>query len=109
MWCATAPRPRIALIFVAENARTASPSRREPTPASLPRSEAGQERIQQSERRGLAARNAAPDRRGRFKLAANGSARVILNPAPARPLSDALLRRVYLLTPNETEAELLTA
>jgi len=42
------------------------------------------------------------------KLAANAGARVILNPAPARPLSDALLRRVYLLTPNETEAELLT-
>ena len=34
--------------------------------------------------------------------------RVILNPAPARPLPDDLLRRVYLLTPNESEAELLT-
>jgi ribokinase len=42
------------------------------------------------------------------KLAASAGARVILNPAPAQPLSDALLRRVYLLTPNETEAELLT-
>lgn len=42
------------------------------------------------------------------KLAAHAGARVILNPAPAQPLSDALLRRVYLLTPNETEAELLT-
>jgi len=34
--------------------------------------------------------------------------RVILNPAPAQPLSDALLARVSVLTPNETEAELLT-
>jgi len=33
---------------------------------------------------------------------------VILNPAPARPLPDRLLRRVSILTPNETEAELLT-
>jgi ribokinase len=41
-------------------------------------------------------------------LAASAGARVILNPAPAQPLPDALLRRVYLLTPNETEAELLT-
>lgn len=33
---------------------------------------------------------------------------VILNPAPARPLPDALLKKVSLLTPNETEAEMLT-
>lgn len=32
----------------------------------------------------------------------------ILNPAPASPLSDDLLRHVDLLTPNETEAEVLT-
>jgi ribokinase len=32
----------------------------------------------------------------------------ILNPAPARPLGDDLLRRVAILTPNEHEAELLT-
>jgi ribokinase len=43
-----------------------------------------------------------------IKLAATAGARVILNPAPARSLSNDLLRRVYLLTPNETEAELLT-
>ncbi|HVM48333.1 MAG TPA: ribokinase [Candidatus Acidoferrum sp.] len=42
------------------------------------------------------------------KLAAEASARVILNPAPAQPLPAALLRQIYLLTPNETEAELLT-
>ena len=33
---------------------------------------------------------------------------VILNPAPARPLPDALYKCVSILTPNETEAELLT-
>jgi ribokinase len=33
---------------------------------------------------------------------------VILNPAPARPLEDRLLARVSVLTPNETEAELLS-
>jgi len=33
---------------------------------------------------------------------------VILNPAPARPLPGALLRNVSILTPNETEASVLT-
>ncbi len=41
-------------------------------------------------------------------LAAKAGVRVILNPAPARPLPDKLLKRVSILTPNETEAELLT-
>ena len=41
-------------------------------------------------------------------LAQRAGATVILNPAPARPLSNALLKRVSILTPNETEAELLT-
>jgi ribokinase len=41
------------------------------------------------------------------KATAKGS-RVILNPAPARQLSDDLLSCLYLITPNETEAELLT-
>jgi len=34
--------------------------------------------------------------------------RVILNPAPARQLSDDLLSCLYIITPNETEAEYLT-
>ncbi|MDD4868916.1 MAG: ribokinase [Kiritimatiellae bacterium] len=34
--------------------------------------------------------------------------RVILNPAPARSLPDRLLKRISILTPNESEAELLT-
>ena len=33
---------------------------------------------------------------------------IILNPAPARPLPNSLLERITFLTPNETEAELLT-
>lgn len=41
------------------------------------------------------------------KAAGKGN-RVILNPAPARHLSDDLLSCLYLITPNETEAELLT-
>lgn len=41
-------------------------------------------------------------------LAARHGARVILNPAPAQPLGDDLLRHISILTPNETEAELLT-
>jgi ribokinase len=38
---------------------------------------------------------------------ANG-ALVILNPAPSQPLPDELLRKISLLTPNESEFELLT-
>lgn len=34
--------------------------------------------------------------------------KVILNPAPAAFLSEELLKNLYLITPNETEAELLT-
>ena len=34
--------------------------------------------------------------------------RVIINPAPAQPLSDELLNGLFLITPNETEATLLT-
>jgi ribokinase len=36
------------------------------------------------------------------------NARVILNPAPAAKLKDELLKNLYLITPNESEAELLT-
>jgi len=34
--------------------------------------------------------------------------KVILNPAPAQRLSDNLLKHIWLITPNETEAEILT-
>lgn len=42
------------------------------------------------------------------ELAEANGALVILNPAPAQPLPDELLRKISLLTPNETEAEILT-
>jgi ribokinase len=41
-------------------------------------------------------------------LAAKAGVRVILNPAPARVLPDELLKKISIITPNETEAELLT-
>jgi ribokinase len=42
------------------------------------------------------------------QLAAHHQVPVILNPAPAQPLPDVLLKRVSILTPNESEIELLT-
>jgi ribokinase len=42
------------------------------------------------------------------RMAQAQGARVILNPAPAQALSDALLQNVTILTPNETEAQMLT-
>jgi ribokinase len=41
------------------------------------------------------------------RIAAKAGVPVILNPAPARPLSDELLRHITILTPNETEAAML--
>ncbi len=42
------------------------------------------------------------------QLAADFGVRVMLNPAPARPLPPALLRHLTFITPNEIEAEILT-
>ncbi|KGY14124.1 ribokinase [Vibrio tubiashii] len=42
------------------------------------------------------------------QVAKDARTNVILNPAPARPLSDELLACVDVITPNETEAEVLT-
>jgi len=42
------------------------------------------------------------------KLAAQHGVPVMLNPAPAQPLADSLLECVSILTPNESEIELLT-
>jgi ribokinase len=41
-------------------------------------------------------------------IAFQAGVKTILNPAPARPLSDELLKCVSILTPNETETEILT-
>jgi ribokinase len=43
-----------------------------------------------------------------INIAAASSVKVVLNPAPACPLSDELLSKVAIITPNETEAEMLT-
>ncbi|MBP2169049.1 ribokinase [Erwinia toletana] len=42
------------------------------------------------------------------RIAQQHQTQVILNPAPAIPLSDELLALVDMITPNETEAEILT-
>ena len=42
------------------------------------------------------------------RVAKQSGTRVVLNPAPAQPLSDDLLQLIDMITPNETEAELLT-
>lgn len=42
------------------------------------------------------------------RLGAAAGALVVLNPAPARPLPESLLRLVTVLTPNQSELELLT-
>lgn len=41
-------------------------------------------------------------------LAEKGKNKIILNPAPAQELSNELLQSIYLLTPNTSEAEILT-
>lgn len=46
--------------------------------------------------------------RAAVEIAVRAGVPVILNPAPARPLPNSLLRRVSFITPNESEAELLT-
>lgn len=43
------------------------------------------------------------------KQSLQANKRVILNPAPAQPLPDELLNGLFLITPNETEAEMLTS
>jgi len=42
------------------------------------------------------------------KLASSNGVTVVLNPAPARPLDDDIFKHISILTPNESEAELLT-
>jgi len=42
------------------------------------------------------------------KIAKNNQQKVIINPAPAQLLDDTLLDGLFLITPNETEAALLT-
>jgi ribokinase len=41
-------------------------------------------------------------------IAHEGDTLCVLNPAPARPLPDRILEKVHLLTPNQSEAKILT-
>ncbi len=43
-----------------------------------------------------------------ISIARKNNQKVVLNPAPAQKLEDDLLRGLFLITPNETEASLLT-
>jgi ribokinase len=42
------------------------------------------------------------------QIAAKSGVKVVLNPAPARELPDELLRNISVITPNKTEAEMLS-
>lgn len=42
------------------------------------------------------------------QIAKKHGVQVVLNPAPAQPLPDSLLSQIDIITPNETEAEILT-
>lgn len=42
------------------------------------------------------------------EMASSKQKKVILNPAPANPLSSSLLKHLYMITPNETEAEMIS-
>lgn len=42
------------------------------------------------------------------KKAKENNVKVILNPAPAQPLSNDFLKNVYMMIPNETEAEIIS-
>jgi ribokinase len=97
----------VALIFVAQNGENsiavASGSNARLAPADLKKSAFGQASVVV-----LQLETPLKTVEAATKLATAAGARVILNPAPARALPDSLLRHVYLLTPNESEAELLT-
>lgn len=43
-----------------------------------------------------------------IEIAYTNGVKVILNTAPVQPISDDILEKVYLITPNEVEAEILT-
>lgn len=46
--------------------------------------------------------------RAAVEIASAAGVRIILNPAPAQKLDDKLLKKISILSPNETEAELLS-
>jgi len=99
----------VALIFVGANGENsiavASGANARLTPADLQKAKKA---FHESKVVVLQLETPLPTVAAAVALAAAAGARVILNPAPARPLPDKLLARLYLLTPNESEAELLT-
>lgn len=43
-----------------------------------------------------------------IEIAAENSVKVVFNPAPARPISEELYKKLYCITPNETETQAMT-
>ena len=43
-----------------------------------------------------------------IEIADDAGVRIVLNPAPAAPIPDEILKKIDLITPNETEAQTLT-
>lgn len=99
----------VALIFVADDGENsigvASGANAQLSPADIQRAS---ETIAQADVLVMQLETPLPTVQTAAELAAAHGVRVILNPAPAQPLSDDLLSLVSVLTPNESEAELLT-
>jgi ribokinase len=99
----------VALIFVADDGENsigvASGANAQLSPADIQRAS---ETIAQADVLVMQLETPLPTVQAAAEIAAAHGVRVILNPAPAQPLSDDLLSLVSVLTPNESEAELLT-
>ncbi|TQR21652.1 ribokinase [Psychrobacillus vulpis] len=70
--------------------------------------EANKERIETSDVLLLQLEIPMPAVDAAANIAAKKNVHIILNPAPAQQISDSLLSKVSILTPNETELEVLT-
>jgi ribokinase len=99
----------VALIFVAEDGENsiavASGANANLSPADV---ENAAERIKNADILVMQLESPIETVTAAAQVASDNGVAVILNPAPAQPLSENLLRMVTLLTPNESEAELLT-
>jgi ribokinase len=99
----------VALIFVADDGENsigvASGANAQLSPADIQRAS---ETIAQADVLVMQLETPLPTVQVAAEIAAAHGVRVILNPAPAQPLSDELISLVSVLTPNESEAELLT-
>jgi ribokinase len=99
----------VALIFVADDGENsigvASGANAQLSPADIQRAS---ETIAQADVLVMQLETPLPTVQAAAEIAAAHGVRVILNPAPAQPLSDELISLVSVLTPNESEAELLT-